>query len=82
MESRGKEDSGDTGRRGSRFHVNVLLDHRKYSEDVICIVDDDVKEMLYRMDYKAPIRTKTGELDQERATAECRGSHRSYMIWI
>ncbi len=40
-------------------------------EDVICIVDDDVKEMLYRMDYKAPIRTKTGELDQERATAEC-----------
>lgn len=40
-------------------------------EDVICIVDDDVKEMLYRMDYKAPIRKADGSLDPERATAEC-----------
>ena len=40
-------------------------------EDVICIVDDDVKEMLYRMDYKAPIRFTNGELDRETATAEC-----------
>lgn len=40
-------------------------------EDVICIVDDDAKHMLYRMDYKAPIAKADLTPDTEKATAEC-----------
>ncbi len=41
-------------------------------EDVICIVDDDIKEMIFRGDYhNAPIRNKDGSPDKETATIEC-----------
>lgn len=40
-------------------------------EDVICIVDDDVRDMRYRMDYSEAILNKDGTYDTVTATAEC-----------
>lgn len=40
-------------------------------EDVICIVDDDVKVMCYRNDKRYPIVNKDGTPDIETATMEC-----------
>ncbi len=40
-------------------------------EDVICIVDDDVKVMCYRNDKRYPIRDKDGNPDRETASMEC-----------
>lgn len=40
-------------------------------EDVICIIDDDVKEMMYRQDETISIRNKDKSFDTETATAEC-----------
>lgn len=40
-------------------------------EDVICIVDDDVKVMCYRNDKRYPIVDSDGNPDVETATMEC-----------
>mgnify|MGYP006920199030 CR=1 FL=1 len=40
-------------------------------EDVICIVDDDIKVMCYRNDKRYPIVDSSGEPDVEMATMEC-----------
>lgn len=40
-------------------------------EDVICIVDDDIKVMCYRNDKRYPITDKDGKPDREIATMEC-----------
>lgn len=40
-------------------------------EDVICIVDDDVKCMCYRNDKLYPIMDSKGNPDKETATMEC-----------
>jgi hypothetical protein len=40
-------------------------------EEVICIVDDDVKCMCYRNDKRYPIYDENGNPDRETATMEC-----------
>ena len=40
-------------------------------EDVVCIVDDDVKVMCYRNDKRYPIVDADGNPDKEIATMEC-----------
>lgn len=40
-------------------------------EPVICIADDDIKNMCYRSDKRYPLRLKDGTPDRETATMEC-----------